>query len=105
MNIKEWLKANKMRPYTLSQHARLAPSTIWNLIRGRPPWAKTVKTLVESTKNFMTPITFDMFPRVYSPGTRKTITGPELFKRLMEESLKLKRSAFKALPQKGSLKE
>ena len=94
MDIKKWLKANKMRPYHLSQLAGLAPSTTWNLIRGRPPWAKTVRKLVESTRNFKTPITFDMFPRVYNPGTHETISGPELFKRLMEKNLKLKRSAF-----------
>jgi hypothetical protein len=88
MGIKDWLKKNKMRPYTLSKIAGVAPSTIWNLLRSRPARAETVKKLVESTKNFKIPITHDSFPKVYNPGTFETISGPELFKRLMDKKLK-----------------
>lgn len=88
MNIKDWLKTNKMSSYALSQIAGLAPATVWNLIRNRSPVVKTVKKLIEVTSNFRIPITYDMFPGVYNQGKRSTVSGVDLFKSLIEKELK-----------------
>ena len=93
-NFKDWLQASGMNKYAFSKFAKMSPTTIGNLVAGRSPTAQTVRRLVKVSAKLPIPITFDVFPRVYIRGSYETISGPELFKRLMEKILKIKRSAF-----------
>jgi transcriptional regulator with XRE-family HTH domain len=92
--FKDWLAQSGMNMYAFSKFANMPPSTIGNLVNGKPVIALTVRKLIKLTKDFPIPLTFDMFPRVFMRGTYEIISGPELFKRLLTKSLKLKRSAF-----------
>ena len=72
--FKDWLAASGMNMFAFSKFADMSPSTIGNLVNGRPAIALTVRRLIKLTKHFPTPITFNMFPRVFMKGTYETIS-------------------------------
>lgn len=91
MNFREWFLKSGYTMHGFSREVDLSHVTIRNLINGKPPVIKTVKKLIESTKYLPKPITYDIFPRVHLRGTSKTISGTDLFKRLLGKELKKKR--------------
>jgi transcriptional regulator with XRE-family HTH domain len=75
MTLNEWLKENNMSMNALAKLCGLSTTTILNITLDKPVVFRTIRKLMQLTKNFRIPITPEMFPRVYLHGKDEIITG------------------------------